>query len=79
MANSNATNVKRQIRLHCDSCEPLAINGCGCHETGCPNSHIDLATGRPHPQPCWQCGYDFYPEERVSRFAVCPDCCEEPN
>ena len=32
----------------CDQCEVLSINGLACHETGCPNSHIDPYTGRPY-------------------------------
>lgn len=29
------------------------------------------------PRPCFQCGYDFIPEERFQN--VCPDCIEDLN
>ena len=62
-------------RLHCDQCEALAINGVATHETGCPNSHIDLISGKPHKIECFECGYDYTPEGRVHRTnAICPDC-----
>ena len=26
------------MRIRCDSCEMVSINGIACHETGCPNA-----------------------------------------
>jgi hypothetical protein len=28
----------KRVRVHCNQCEMLMINGVACHETGCPNS-----------------------------------------
>lgn len=28
----------RKVRVSCDQCQMLSINGFPCHETGCPNS-----------------------------------------
>lgn len=52
----------------CQSCEMLRINGVACHETGCPDAWI----GRP--TPCFDCGCDFVPERRPTRYSICPDC-----
>ncbi len=38
---------RRTRRIRCDQCDVLAINGIGCHEHGCPNSHLDPSTQRP--------------------------------
>jgi hypothetical protein len=27
----------KRVRVYCDQCQMLAINGVACHETGCPN------------------------------------------
>jgi len=27
----------KRVRVHCDQCQMLVINGVACHETGCPN------------------------------------------
>ena len=57
----------------CDSCDSLSINGVPCHETGCPESHIDLRTGRPYTKECQWCGSDFEPGDRYQDF--CDDDC----
>ena len=31
------TTKHRRVRLYCDQCEMLSINGVPCHEQGCPN------------------------------------------
>ena len=61
--------------VSCDQCQAIVIQGKPCHESGCPNSHIDLITGQPYPVPCFQCGCDYVPEGKVHRTkATCPDC-----
>jgi len=40
----------------CSDCDACVINGVACHEHGCPSSHINLATGKPHIIPCFWCG-----------------------
>ena len=50
----------------CDQCEILSINGVLCHEHGCPNAYRD------EKRKCFDCGFDFSPEERFQR--VCNDC-----
>ena len=57
--------------MKCPSCEILYINGIRTHETGCPEAW------KGSPRPCFQCGYDFIPEERFQN--VCPDCIEDLN
>lgn len=62
----------------CDQCEVLCINGVNCHETGCPNSWKDPATGKPLPRECADCGQDFRPVDdgrlppQVQHY--CADC-----
>ena len=58
--------------MKCNQCDSLAINGILCHETGCPNSHIDLSTGELHQVSCEWCGTEFTPDEKGQQF-----CCEE--
>ena len=57
----------------CDQCEVVSLNGVACHETGCPNTWIDPATGEAHWRACRWCGSQFVPEERGQRF--CDDSC----
>lgn len=56
----------------CDSCASLSINGVPCHETGCPESHIDLRTGKPYLKECFECGGNFEAESKFDRY--CEDC-----
>ena len=56
-------------RVHCDSCEMLAINGVACHEIGCPKSHIGTT------RECEWCGSEFEPESKHQRF--CDESCAE--
>jgi len=44
------------MTIKCDQCAAVVINGIPCHETGCPNSHIDLATNSPYQVECKFCG-----------------------
>lgn len=47
------------IRIKCDQCQMLSINGVGCHETGCPNtnSRWDENSGEWIKQrKCGECG-----------------------
>lgn len=53
----------------CNGCNPCAINGVLCHETGCPDAWRD------HPRECFECGCDFFPSERFQ--TICPDHSEE--
>jgi len=55
-------------RIRCDHCEALVINDVPCHETGCPDSHIDLATGELYPVACDWCGNEFVPGEKGEHF-----------
>lgn len=67
----------KSYRVHCDSCQAVAINGVGCHERGCPESwRQPWGDNDPYPAPCWKCGFDFLPEERPHKYSVCPDCME---
>ena len=52
--------MAERIRLYCDQCELLAINGVACHETGCPNQHArwDKASQEwIKTRECFECGY----------------------
>lgn len=66
------TRIDDRPVIGCDQCTVLSINRTACHETGCPRSHIDPATGSAYPIACFECGYDFVPE--TDGLAVCPDC-----
>jgi hypothetical protein len=54
------------VKIMCNSCKMLKINGVKCHETGCPDAWKDKAIS------CFVCGFDFIPEERFQ--TVCNDC-----
>ena len=62
--------------MKCDQCEVTRINGIACHETGCPNSHLDPITDDPYPFECDECGCVYVPEGNTGRDALCPDCLE---
>ena len=59
--------------IKCDQCDSATINGLPCHETGCPNHHIDLATGKPYPIECRECGCDFQPNSNEQIY--CDESC----
>jgi len=60
--------------MKCNQCDSITINGHYCHETSCPNSHLDH-NGEPYTLECLWCGSDFTPEERGQRF--CDLTCAE--
>lgn len=66
--------VSESQRIKCDSCNLMRINGVITHERGCPKSWINPSTGEGYPTECWQCGSDFIPEDRPSKYSICPDC-----
>lgn len=72
--NRNGQFQREPNFITCNSCQLVRINGVVCHETGCPESWRDPVTGKGYPVPCFQCGCDFEPEERPSRYSWCPDC-----
>ena len=55
----------KYIRVHCDSCEMLAINGVACHEQGCP---------RARKVKCFDCGGSYNPVDEDGFTQDCPDC-----
>lgn len=57
----------------CDACNPLSIQGVGCHEHGCPNTWLHPFTGEPESVECEWCGSEFQPEEQGQRF--CDESC----
>jgi len=63
--------------MTCGNCNVVSIQGVPCHETGCPDSWIDPATGEGYPVPCWECGCDYTPEERGSKYSLCVGCLED--
>jgi len=48
-----------RVRVHCDQCQLLSINGTACHETGCPNSGArwDSESGWIKQRTCFECGF----------------------
>jgi hypothetical protein len=52
--------------IKCESCDSITIQGVFCHEKGCPDAW------KNHPVKCFECGFDFIPEEKGDR--TCPDC-----
>jgi len=68
-------NYVETPRIRCDSCQIVSIQGVPCHETGCPDSWIDPATGRGYIRECKWCGSKFEPEEKEEHFC-CVDCAE---
>ena len=61
--------------MKCNQCQAIRINGIICHETGCPNNHINLNTGKPYVKECAWCGTKFEPENKHDKF--CSDECTE--
>jgi len=52
------------LRVTCGSCSPVAINGCLCHERGCPEAWRDSS------RECRACGQAFRPDRGNQ------DCCD---
>ena len=63
-----APAYKERNMKGCTQCEVTSINGVACHEQGCPNSHIDPATGLGYPERCADCGATFRLEYRGQKF-----------
>jgi hypothetical protein len=57
------------MKVHCNGCEVLVINGIICHEHGCPEAWRDEI------RECKWCGCRFYPEDREQVF--CDESCAE--
>lgn len=53
---------------HCTSCQVLMINGCRCHETGCPEAWKD------YKRSCRNCKKTFKPKEQ--RQELCSKRCQ---
>ena len=53
----------------CDGCEVVNINGCNCHEYGCPDAWKD------YTRYCKWCGYEFTPVDKCQLF--CDETCTE--
>jgi hypothetical protein len=52
--------VEYKVRLSCDRCQMLSINGIACHETGCPNQKKTWVPERGWVRylQCRECGCD---------------------
>lgn len=49
-----------RVRVHCDQCELVSINGIACHETGCPNARSRWDADSESwikQRTCFECGY----------------------
>ena len=73
-SQATGSNLQAKELNGCDQCQVVTINGVSCHETGCINSWINPVTGKGYLKECWECGCDYIPEHRVSRFGICQDC-----
>ncbi len=75
MTTRKSVRKTRPAAGACDACNVLSIQGIACHETGCPRSHIDPVTGDPYRVACFECGYEFVPDNSSQR--VCHGCLEQ--
>ena len=69
---SKARTAKR-VKVSCDQCNMLSINGVACHEHGCPNSRKTWVADRQEWVrfvECFECGCDVEVGESCS--------CQEP-
>jgi len=57
---------KPLLRVRCDQCVIVHINGVKCHESGCPVAWRDYA------HECGECGTDFRPDSKYQ--SVCDGC-----
>lgn len=46
------------VKVSCQSCQLVRINGLVCHETGCPDAW------RTELRECRECGTEFVPDTR---------------
>jgi hypothetical protein len=60
----------KQLRVSCDSCQALVINGVATHEHGCYNEKFEVE--------CFECGFEFF-SSHYNRFGrqICDDCLGE--
>lgn len=59
VGRSKAAKAKKQMRVRCNQCEAVIINGLYCHETGCPNAkaRYDMESDTWIKQrKCLECG-----------------------
>lgn len=61
--------MKTKYQRACESCDPSRINSMLCHEQGCPDEWRDIL------RTCFECGFDFNPQERYAR--VCANCIDQ--
>ena len=54
------------MKIKCDSCQLVRIQGKACHEIGCPDSW------KNQTRECHCCEFDFIPEDRFQSY--CDDC-----
>jgi len=66
---SKLRNSKGEVVMECHSCELLAINGVGCHESGCPDAWKDQV------RSCKWCGQEFKP--LLPGMNCCSEDCDE--
>jgi hypothetical protein len=60
------------MKVNCDRCLMLSINGVACHETGCRNANARWVDGVWIAQrECFECG------SMIDRDSHC--CCDCPN
>ena len=63
----------KKVRVNCDQCQMLSINGVACHERGCPNmgARWDAEFGIWIKQrKCFVCGYKVNEDD---------PCCNAPS
>lgn len=55
----NEYRKRTRVRISCDQCQMLSINGMACHEHGCPNSSKVWEQGEwVKYRECRECGCD---------------------
>jgi hypothetical protein len=62
-----ATKKKDYVKVRCNKCEMLVINGVATHEHGCPDAW------KTERRECKWCGSAFEPKGRYDLFCS-PDC-----
>ena len=55
----------------CGQCQAIMINGVYCHETGCPNQHLDTI------RQCLWCGHEFTVTDNYGIDFCSVDCNED--
>jgi hypothetical protein len=73
------------VRIRCDQCELLRVNGIVCHETGCPNAgkHFDPETSEwTRYVSCRECGElqvegESCCEDEAAHQMICEECGRE--